>query len=109
MKKQPIHIYIDATDYVSLRQLDLNISETVRRLIKGYLSQENAETDKDKLNKQISEAQQQIANIRQDISMWQIQIQKIEDEEEKEIAERELKDKQFVKGVKASGIMRDLI
>jgi len=104
-----IHAFIDPEDYVHLKSTTENVSELVRRLIKGYLSIEVQETDKDKLLKEIVDKQSKITQLRDDLSLLYIQVEKIEDEEEKELAEKDLKNKQIVKGIKASGIMRDLL
>jgi len=108
MPKKHIHILIDFEDYIQLSTKKVNISGLVCKLIKCYIGDTIVETDKEKLQKDIDKTENKIQELKQDISIKRMQIFRIEEEEEKEIEEKDKKSMEMTQALLNSGILRDV-
>jgi len=106
--KKHIHIFIDIDDYVILQKEKTNISGLCRELIKSYINTEQIETDKDKLINERKKAEDKVQELKKNISIINMQILKIEEEEEKNEKEQLEKAEAMTEAVIRSGMLEDI-
>lgn len=86
MKKQLIHIQIDANDYLKGKSLDINWSQTGRMLFKQYLSvNENEMDDEITIIKNLGKAQKKAEELNEEVAKLSTELIILRDKKSKDM------------------------
>ena len=105
---QQIHPRIDNSVYLALKSKDINISSTVNSLLKNFVEQENVETDKSKILDNISNLKAQIKEINSKLETEVVKLQVVQEREQREQKEHDIKMKQFIASMRHNNPARDM-